>query len=264
MELYKIYFIIGLIFIVLTVMTACSSALPVPIPGVLMLMGVIFLFGAWKKGKGNFLNFIEEDRQLTEGLEKRHKIQITMDTTGCNRDEAIAFLNTYNWDEVKIFLEFRKDPERFYNAKIGGAKSGKACPRCGTLCPSHVTFCVSCETILKKVKDTISLRDDMVLEKMCPSCNGICHQSYNVCPHCNSLFNTEFSMTTDEVICSKCGAVCNESLSYCPSCENPLRDMKETVCIEALTASIPVIKCPACGTICGANLKYCTECGKNL
>ncbi len=268
MERYKIYLIIGLSCTVLTIITACSSGIPVPIPGVLMVMGVCFLFGAWQKGKGNFLNFIEEDRQLTEGLEKNHKIQITMDTTGCNRDEAIAFLKTYNWDEVKIFLEFKKDPGRFYNVRTSSTTGGKNCPRCGTVCPPHVAFCVNCETILNKVKDTISLRDDMALEKMCPSCNTICHQSYNVCPHCNSFFNkpfnTEVSRTTDKVKCSKCGAVCNESLSYCPSCEKPLRDMRQTVYIEPVTVSAPVIKCPACGTICGANLKYCTECGKNL
>lgn len=268
MERYKIYLAIGLVCTVLTVITACSSAIPSPVPGVLMVMAVGFLFGAWKEGKGSFLNFIEEDRQLAEGLEKKHKIQITMDTTGCNRDEAIGFLNACNWDEVKIFIEFRKDPERFYNAKIGSTTGGKTCPRCGTICPSHLTFCVNCEGILKKLKDTISLREDMVPEKTCPSCNSVCHGNYSVCPHCNSLLNepldTAVPPDTDRVICDGCGALCNESLSYCPSCEKPLRDMKQTVYIEPVTVSAPVIKCPACGTVCGVNLKYCTECGKNL
>ncbi len=256
--------------IVLTIITACSAGIPSLIPGGLMITGAAFLYGAWNRGKGRLFNFIEEDRQLTEGLERNHKIQITMDTTGCNRDEAIAFLKAYNWDEVKIFLEFRKNPERFYNNRTGSTQSGNACPRCGTVCPPYVTFCINCETILKKVKDTINLKEDMVPEKICPSCNSLCHQSYKICPHCNSILdgygdaNREVPVKTDEVICDGCGAVCNDSLSYCPSCEKPLKDMKETICIEAVTASMPVIKCPACGTICGANLKYCTECGKNL
>lgn len=224
------------------------------IPGVLMIAGIGLLGAGWQQGKDRLFNIIEEDKQLTDGLEQKHKIQITMDTTGCNRDEAIVFLKAYNWDEVKIFLEFKNNPERFYNARIDRTKDGKKCPRCGTICPSHLTFCINCEAILKKVKDTISLREDMVSERTCPSCNTMYPQNYNTCPHCNPL----------EKRCAGCGALCNGSLRYCPSCEKPLEDMRETVFMESVTAPVPVNKCPACGNICAANLKYCTECGKTL
>lgn len=267
MEHYKIYLLSGLFFIVITLIIACSGINPL-IPGVLFITGTGLLVTGWQKGKNSIFQIIEEDRQLTEGLERGHKIQITVDTIGCTRDEAIVFLKSYNWDEIKIFLEFRNCPERFYNARIDGAKDGKTCSRCGTICPSNVTFCVNCESILKKVKDTMNLRKDMLSERPCPSCNSMCPQNYNVCPHCNYIlnpdFNTEVPVKTYEKRCAGCGAICNSSLPYCPSCEKPLEDMRETAFIEAVTAPVPVNKCPACGNICAANLKYCTECGKNL
>jgi len=250
MELYKKLILAGITLIILTTISACGGINSL-ISGAFLVMGIIFLFTGLIKGKKDFFQTSEELKQLDDGMERNSKIRLVATTLGCNRDESVKYLEEYGWDEVRIFLEFKNSPERFYTGKkeieIYNKKpetfpaipninpvTVSNCPSCGNMCPENLAYCPSCKVSLQDYgKATSSLPPG------------------NVSPQGKKCFN--------------CGHICQDYAEYCNSCEAYLSD--ETAKTTPLTVSEPVIshiKCPGCGNNCSFNLAYCTECGFKL
>ena len=250
MEFYKKLIAGGIILILLTTFSSCAGLPPV-LSGLFLVSGVISMTAGIIKGKKDFLKSSAEMKMLTEGMERESKIRLVITTIGCTRDDAIRFLEEYDWDEIKIFLDFKKFPERFYGEKKAMSDYNYDFP------PS---------TSLSPYVNPITMSN-------CPSCGNMCPENLACCPACKApLHGLEkinsipfYPAPEDGKRCSSCQNICPAGLNYCPQCEADLRDMaKKTVPIVQEERAISSIRCPDCGNLCSSGLAYCTECGFKL